>query len=80
MKSAHARVTALLAKRDALMAKIAKIHSQEVREARRLQTRQKILIGCAFLLAVERNQFRHEQLMTILRDNLTERDLRIFKL
>ncbi len=74
------RINSLIAKRDALMTKIAKAHAQEAREARKLQTRQKVLIGAAVLSAILKNRFTQDQLMKLLRENLSERDYQVFRI
>jgi len=74
------RVAGLLAKKTALMNRIAVAQAQEAREAKRLQAREKALIGKAVLNAIQKKQFSHDQLTRLLRENLTERELQVFKL
>ncbi len=74
------RVTSLLAKKAALMNRIAVAQAQEAREAKRLLARQRTLIGTAVLNAIQRKHFSQDQLTRLLHENLSDRELNAFKL
>lgn len=73
------RVAGLLAKKAAIMNRIAMAQAQEARDAKRLQARQRALIGTAVLNAIQRKHFSQDQLTRLLHENLSERELQAFK-
>jgi hypothetical protein len=73
------RISALKAKKDAVMAKLAKAEGQQAREERRLSVRKKVLIGVAVLRACEHGRISQEAFHQLLEKNLTPKDLEVFK-
>jgi hypothetical protein len=73
------RIAGLLAKKAALMNRLAMAQAQEARDTKRLKARQQALVGKAVLIAIQRKHFSQDQLTRLLQENLSERELQAFK-
>jgi alkylhydroperoxidase family enzyme len=73
------RIAGLLAKKAALMNRLAMAQAQEARDTKRLKARQQALVGKAVLIAIQRKHFSQDQFTRLLQENLSERELQAFK-
>ena len=74
------RISRLKGKKDALLAKLAMAESQQAKEERKVATRQKIVIGAAVQRALAAGRMSQDGFRRLLTDNLTAKDLELFKL
>lgn len=73
------QISRLRSRKDALLAKLARAESQQAKEERKVLTRQKIVIGAAVQRALAAGRMSQDGFKRLLTENLTAKDLELFK-